>query len=143
MNQDIEDRIAISDVATAYSAAANRLAARDMELVFTPDAVMGGVAKMVGREDADICGARAIGDLFAAAFENLELVHQIPHVADLKVDADEARMTTIIVEYVRPKGGGMMLMLGQYDDTLIRTASGWRFSNRTLHVKSFGPLASS
>jgi SnoaL-like domain len=141
VNEYIQDRIAIADVATAYSAAANRLAAREMELVLMPDAILGGVARMVGREDADVRGARAIGDLFASAFENLELVHQIPHIADLKIAADEAQMTTMIVEYVRPKGGSMMLMLGQYDDTLIRTAAGWRFSRRMFQIKSFGPLA--
>jgi ketosteroid isomerase-like protein len=136
-----EDRIAIAELAAAYSAAANRRAARDMERVLTPDAALGGVAKLVGRADAEVVGARAIGDLFEAAFEALELVHQMPQVADLRVDGDRATATTMVVEYVRPKGGPLMLMLGNYEDTLVRTLAGWRFSRRDFRVKYFGALA--
>lgn len=141
MNGSIEDRIAIAELAGAYSAAANRRAARDMERVLTPDASLGGVAKLVGRDDADVVGARAIGDLFEAAFAALELVHQMPQVVDLRFDGDRATATTMVVEYLRPKGGPLMLMLGNYEDSLVRTPAGWRFSRRDFRVKSFDALA--
>jgi hypothetical protein len=135
-----EDRVAIAETVAAYSAAANRLAARDMETVLLADAVLGGVAKMVGRADEDVVGAGAIGDLFETAFASLAIVHQIPQILELRIELDAAWATTAIVEYVRPKEGPLMLMIGNYEDTLVRTAAGWRFSRRILRVKSFGPL---
>jgi hypothetical protein len=140
MTSYADDRVAISETVAAYSAAANRLAARDMEKALLPDAILGGVAKMVGRADEDVVGSRAIGDLFEAAFANLEIVHQIPQIVELKIDRDTAHATTAIVEYVRPKSGPLMLMIGDYEDTLARTGAGWRFSRRNLRVKSFAPL---
>ena len=141
MTGAIEDRIAIAELAAAYSAAASRCAARDMEQALTPDAVLGGVAKLVGRGDADVVGARSIGDLFAAAFETLELVHQTPQVVNLRFDGERATATTMVVEYLRGKGGPLMLMLGNYEDSLVRTPAGWRFSRRDFQVKYFGALA--
>jgi hypothetical protein len=140
MTSYADDRVAIAETVAAYSAAANRLAARDMEGVFIADGILAGVAKMVGRADEDVSGARAIGDLFETAFANLEFVHQIPQILEFKVDRDTAWATTAIIEYVRPKGGPLMLMIGNYEDTLVRTAAGWRFSRRNLRVKSFGPF---
>ncbi len=67
----LEDRIAINDLVTTYAAAANRLAARDMQRCFTDDAVLRGVAELVGLPKADIVGARAIGDLFENAYHGL------------------------------------------------------------------------
>jgi hypothetical protein len=46
----------------------------------------------------------------------------------------------MIVEYLRGKEGNLMLMVGDYDDSLVRTSAGWRFSRRVLRVKSFGPV---
>ena len=143
MSKESDDRVAIAAVVAAYSEAANRLAARDMEKVLLPEAVLGGVAKMVGRPDEDVIGATAIGALFEAAFANLEVVHQIPNVLSVKFEVDTAFATTAIVEYVRAKGGEMNLMIGDYIDTLVRTDHGWRFSRRDLRVKSFAPLGAS
>ena len=59
---------------------------------------------------------------------------------DIRFDGDHATARTMIVEYLRGKEGNLMLMVGEYDDALVRTPAGWRFSRRVLRVKSFGPV---
>jgi hypothetical protein len=139
---EVEDRLAITALAAAYSAGANRLSGDDMGKVLTPDAVVGGVMKLAGQPDTDLVGAAAVVGFFNQAFAAMEFIHQIPTTLEVNITGDRATATTALVEYVKPKGAPLMLMLGHYDDTLVRTSAGWRFTRRHVHAKSFAPLGS-
>jgi hypothetical protein len=142
MEKAMEDRLDIIELALKFSAAASRFNAIAMGQLFIKEGALGGVAKLVGRPDVDLVGPEAIAELFASAFAGLEFVHHTSQVVDIRVDGDRATATTMIIEYARPKGGGnLMTVMGDYDDTLVRTAAGWKFSRRALKVRLFTFLA--
>jgi hypothetical protein len=137
---ELEDRSAIAALAAAYSAAANRLSGRDMGKVLTPDAVLSGITKLTGQPDTDLKGVGAVVDFFDQAFAAMEFIHQIPTVLEINISGDRATATTALVEHVKPKGAPLMMLLGHYEDTLVRTSAGWRFTKRAIHAKSFAPV---
>jgi hypothetical protein len=137
---DIEDRAAITALSAAYSAGANRLSGRDMGKVLAADVVLSGITKLAGQPDTDIKGVDAVVGFFSQAFTAMEFIHQIPTMLEIHISGDRATATTALVEYVKPKGAPLMMLLGHYEDTLVRTAAGWRFTKRHVHAKSFAPI---
>jgi hypothetical protein len=110
--------------------------------VLLPDATLGGVNTVMGGEDTDVVSARGIGDWFAANFEHMSFVHQMPQVINIKVNGDKADATTMVIEYLRDKATStLMLILANYEDKLARTPQGWKFQRRYFRVKSFSKVA--
>jgi uncharacterized protein (TIGR02246 family) len=138
MSNELQDRQDIIDLAWAYSAAASRRDGDSMAKLFTRDGRLGGIAALVGQGDKDLVGREAIAQFFAPLYkETIELVHHLSQVVGLEITADRATATTMIVEYARPKGGNLLLVLGQYEDEIVRVQDGWRFARRTLQTKLF------
>jgi SnoaL-like domain len=138
MKDSIEDRLAIMELAFAYSSAASRQNAVDMGKAFVKDGRLGGVAVLVGQGDGDIVGADSISQFFAPLFVNFEFIHHTSQPLDIEVQGDKAHAKTMIIEWAKPKGGQLMMVMGEYIDDLIRTDAGWRFARRVLKTKSFG-----
>jgi hypothetical protein len=109
--------------------------------VFSPEGALAGLTKLVGKDDVDLVGPRAIAEFFEPIFKSFEFIHQTSQVVGLTIAGEKAHATTMIVEYVRPKGGKLMLLLGSYDDSLVRSPVGWRFLRRSLTTKAFTSLA--
>jgi SnoaL-like domain len=134
----VVDRFEISELAFSYSSAASRQDASGMGKTFVKDGRLGGVAVLVGQGDIDIVGADAIGKFFAPLFANFDFIHHTSQPVDIKVDGDKAQARTMIIEWARPKGGQLMMVMGEYIDDVVRTEAGWRFARRVLKTKSFG-----
>jgi hypothetical protein len=138
----IKDRADIVDLALTFSASASKLDATKLSQTFTADGILAGVAKLVGQGDIDITSSKSIAGFFDPIFKTLQFVHHTSQVVGLVVTGDKATATTMIIEYARPKEGGkLMLVMGEYDDTLVRTSAGWRFARRELRTKVFTFLA--
>jgi hypothetical protein len=141
MVDEHKDRLEIVELAFAFSSAVSRLSGPGIEQVFTRDGVLAGVAKLVGQGDVDVYGGSAIGKFFGDIFETLEFVHHTSQVVTTNIKGDRAEATTMILEFARPKAGKLMIVMGDYDDTLVRTDAGWRFTRRALRTKNFSFLA--
>jgi hypothetical protein len=134
----VVDRFEIIELAFSYSSAASRQNAGDMGKTFIKDGRLGGVAVLVGQGDVDIVGAEAISKFFAPLFANFDFIHHTSQPLDIMVDGDKATAKTMIIEWARPKGGQLMMVMGDYLDEVVRTEAGWRFARRVLKTKSFG-----
>jgi hypothetical protein len=133
----LEDHYAIRELTHDYSSAASAKNDKAMELVFTEDARVIGVAEGMGM-GGPLVGPKTICGFFAKIFEGIEHLTQIPSVAHIKVNGDEATSSCDIVEFVKRHGApGMTIVTGRYEDKLRRTPAGWRFSERTLGFKIF------
>ena len=138
---NVEDRLEIIELSSAYSGAASRLDIEGMKAVYTEDAIVTGIAEAVGLT-GDLVGRTVIGDFFKPIFDHLESLQQMPAVVAVAVDGDKATATTQIIEYVTGKGSASMtIIVGVYADKLVRTAQGWRFNRRDLTVKRRMELA--
>jgi ketosteroid isomerase-like protein len=137
MATSLEDHNAIRELTLNYSSAASAKDDAAMELVFTEDARVPGVAEGMGM-GGPLAGPKAICGFFAKIFETLEHLTQMVQPANIRVSGDEATSTCDIVEFVKRRGApGMTIVTGRYEDRLRRTAAGWRFYERTLSFKIF------
>ncbi len=96
--------------------------------VWTDDAVW---------EVSDPFAVRADGlDDVVALYDRLRSPHatfvQMPHGGVIRVDGDRARGRWVMQEFGRNPGTGLSYNnFGLYQDTLVRTGDGWRFSKRS------------
>ena len=126
---EVGDRLAIQQLMYRYAMAVD---GRDWELyrtVFTSDAVIDYVDSGGGRADLETTVkwlAEVLG-IFAGLQHNMT-----NHVVE--IDGDRARACTYYVAYhtlVDGQGGETVLVMGGfYRDRLVRTAPGWRISER-------------
>lgn len=127
------DERAITTVLHDYARA---LDARDwplLESLFTPDAVVD-----YSSEGGPVCHGRAavVADC-KDDFTGLDATsHLIGNIA-MAVDRDGARVSSLVHAWhfrAGAAGGSTLLLVGGYDDRLVRTPSGWRIAARTLTV---------
>jgi ketosteroid isomerase-like protein len=141
MAGSLEDHNAIRELTSNYSSAASAKDDKAMELVFTEDARVLGVAEGMGM-GGPLEGPKVICGFFGKIFEGIEHLTQMPHVANIRVDGDLAASSCDIVEFVKRRGApGMTIVTGRYEDKLRRTPAGWRFYERTLSFKIFQGIA--
>lgn len=130
MLQELADRAAIVDVATAYATAVD---ARDWErlgALFTDDACW----------EYSASGERLVGsDAIVARFSSrrYDATHHLNGNHVVTVHGDEAEHTCYFqAQHVRLDlpGGEKLLAGGHYDDRLRRTPDGWRFTHRRITI---------
>ncbi len=141
MSSDAEARQAIRETINAYSGAAGRLDIDAFVAFFTPDAQVHGIAGMFGQAEP-FAGHQALRDFFGASFANLEWLVQNNTITDVAVAADgkTATASTGLVELAKPRGGDQIVLIARYDDRLVLTAEGWKFSRRTLTPYRFSTV---
>lgn len=120
------DLLAIRMLADQYSEAANRMDARGMAAVYAED------AELVSFEHK-FNGRAAIEAVFGHTVSLMELMNQVCSGAIIEVNGDRATARWTVTEFAKRKASDKLeLFLGNYDDELVRTPDGWRFSRRTL-----------
>ncbi|GLY00406.1 MULTISPECIES: nuclear transport factor 2 family protein [Actinoplanes] len=116
-----------ADVTAVLYRAARAMDSRDWDLLadcYAPDA-RGDYTNAVA-EDRDAILASARGFL-----GTLDATQHLVGNVEVTVDGDTATThATFIAQHVR--AGGHFLMGGNYDDTLRRTADGWKITNRRI-----------
>lgn len=135
-----EEHLSVLETIAFYSGYAGQLNASKMIEVFTPNAVLTGVAPTMGLPDP-IVGAEAIRDFFAPIFQGLESLQQLSNPYDIRIEGDAATARTVITEFAKLKNGPLLMMMGEYYENLVRTPHGWRFNRRELVVKRLTSLS--
>jgi hypothetical protein len=102
-----------------------------------PQGVLANVAHLIGQGDADIVGARAIGEFYGNVFKTLQFVQQTSYVVTRQIYGNEATTMTVMNEHIRTSDGVLKFFLGHYEELLVRTSDGWKFQRRELHTKLF------
>ncbi|MDT7551113.1 MAG: hypothetical protein QOE84_3507 [Actinomycetota bacterium] len=124
--QEISDRLEIADLLARYSDAIDRRCWDDLDVLFAADAVidyteMGGIRGSLAEQKA-----------FLAA--NLPAFAGFQHLTATSVfdiDGDTARVRTICFNPMVITDERQVLFCGLwYRDVLVRTAEGWRISER-------------
>lgn len=138
---DWEIKAAITETINNYTGAASRLDIEAFANHFTEDAQVFGVSALVG-QDGPLNGRQHIAAFFGPLFANLDWLIQQNTTSDIVISADgkHATAATNIVEMAQKKADRMIVMIGRYNDELVLTADGWRFSKRTLTPFRFSQL---
>jgi 3-phenylpropionate/cinnamic acid dioxygenase small subunit len=120
---NIADRLAVSDALIRYATA---LDGRDWDLLascFTADA----------RLDYDTSGVFGRDDFVAHCEEGLARMKATQHCVTnhvIKIDGDRARSTSYVVaQHIRPDDV-IFTLGGTYYDDFVRSAAGWRITDR-------------
>jgi len=127
-----EDVMAIQQIAVAYADALNRGSVLRAVSTYVAD----GRLETPAADPA--IGHEAITAAVAEKIANLELIFQTVHLGLVVVDGDRAEAQFPITEWARrAEDSRPFLFLGWYDDVLVRTDQGWRFSRRRLVPRIF------
>jgi hypothetical protein len=124
--------VAIQQVAVRYADAVNRGNVSGALDTFALD------ARLERPSGAPAIGRAAIEVAIAEKVGTLDLIFQTVHLGLVNVDGDQAQARFPITEWSRRADDSQsFLMLGWYDDDLVRLAEGWRFSRRLLVPRTF------
>lgn len=126
------DIVAISALAAAYSEAICRFAIDEAVQVYTHDGVL------VSSTTPAVVGRDAIAAVIRTAIEHFGFIYNTTHAGPIHVEGDRARARFPVTEVAERPDGSTMHFLGTYDDELVRTAAGWRFTRRSLHGMTMG-----
>lgn len=122
--QRVADELAIRQLTAAYSDAVIRRDRGDFAAVWAPD------ARWIVPGLADTIGGEAAADQVLSLTEGMEFMLQYLQGGQVWVEGDKARARWYIVEFGRTKEGQGVHIAGVYQDRLVRTDAGWRFSQR-------------
>ncbi len=135
LKQDVREHL------EGYSGAAARLDIEEYLTFFTDDAQMYGILEMFG-QTGPLVGKEALRGFFGPAFAGLEWLVQLNSITNIDIGEDGETATSSLG--VQERAGGAdrsIIMLGRYDDKLVLTDDGWKFTERRLTVYKFGPVA--
>jgi ketosteroid isomerase-like protein len=125
----LADRHEILELSARYNRAADGTDVATLLEVFSEDAV---VEMHGGPNGPAVFAGEALTGL-VAPFEG-QRVH-LTTDAIVAVDGDRATQQSTLLLCTRSKKRGVAaLFTGRYDDELVRTSDGWRFSRRLVHV---------
>jgi ketosteroid isomerase-like protein len=122
-----EDRLAIRDRLDAYSDAVFRHDAEAWIDCWTEDAHW----KL---PTVDVTGKANIKAAWIQAMSGFELAGFFANPGAIMVAGTTAKMTAYTQEVLYPKAGGVIRILGSYDDTLVKQGGVWRFKSRAYTV---------
>ncbi|MDL4814251.1 nuclear transport factor 2 family protein [Actinomadura opuntiae] len=123
----LADRAAVIDVVTLYATALDVKDWAALASLFTPDATwefVGGAERLTGPE--------AITSRISAVLRPLQVTQHLLGNHVVRLNGDTAEHTCYFqAQHVR-RDGEKYLGAGRYDDRLVRTPEGWRFTYRRL-----------
>jgi len=79
-------------------------------------------------------------NLWRTAIAKYDWVGQVVTSGLVEVAGDRASGWWYIIEFNRRAQGDATLHLGHYDDKYVRTADGWQFASRTMHMLYRGAM---
>lgn len=134
--QEVADRVEILDLLARYSTVVDQGEWAQMDALFTPDAVLDFSAT------GGICGSVAEHQEFNAkvltGFAGTQHVMGLPAVV---VAGDSATSRSICFNPMVVDDAHVFFVGLWYDDSLVRTAEGWRFSARVQQKAFFHNLS--
>jgi ketosteroid isomerase-like protein len=129
MPLDATDTLAIQDLLNRYCYNADYNPPEAMREVFTPDALWEVPAMGLRCE-----GIEAIIAFFSGSRSaNSGARHVISNIL-VEGEGDRARASAYLQVVAIDNGQHTILSFGRYQDELVRTAAGWRFSHRCVLI---------
>ena len=127
--QEISDRIEIEDLLCRYSIALDSKSFEDLGTVFADDAQcdFGSLGSPTGPTE--------IAALIQQTLSTLDSTQHLLGKSLITVDGDHATSRTYLIsQHIRESAPGEKhyFIGGEYVDTLVRTADGWRIRTRRL-----------
>ena len=133
----MSDEIAIQQVLNTYSVMASLGRVKEMADTYTEDGVW--EVTSIGLKCQGHAAIIAAGEGVTA---KLEYIVQLNTPAIINVNGDRATATCVIRECGKYAGKDVALeVLGSYEDELVRTADGWRFTSRKFSVRGMHDFA--
>lgn len=125
-DRHVADELAIRSLAAAYTDAVNRNDLDGMVEVYTDDAVL---APFGGPE---VQGREAIREIIGKMISGYQWMFQMTHSGLVRIQGDTAECRWWVTENaMRQDGRGTQFMI-TYQDKVVRTPLGWRYSRRDL-----------
>jgi len=125
------DIVVIQQVALRFSTGVTLCDTAMIASCFAEDGIMTNMSALLGRDDVEIAGPANIKALFDSFLPHLDMVQQMAQTLVTEIDGDKAQAQTMIREILRVPGGETTFFMAIYQDELVRTGDGWRFSRRT------------
>jgi hypothetical protein len=126
----MHDEIAIQRTLNTYSEGASRADWKQVLSTFTPECVWEIPALKARYQDHAV-----IQKAMAGFVEQMAYFVQINSPAIITVEGDKATARSIIRECGKFSNRNEALeILGRYEDELIRTATGWKFTRRAFYA---------
>jgi ketosteroid isomerase-like protein len=133
----LRDEIEINRLIAAYSHAVMRLDAAGSAAVYTEDGVLSAFS------GPDVVGRDRIERMLGKVYAPLRFLSQNCGSVVIAVEGDSARASSSVSEFVQYKDKDpLSCCFGNYDDDLVRTAEGWRFTRRRFNPFFSGTLQS-
>jgi ketosteroid isomerase-like protein len=131
------DEWQIHKLAANYSHCVMRLDPVAAAQVYIEDGMLSAFGK------PPIVGRDKIEKAFDMTFSPIEFIVQNCVAGIIEVTGDTARATWSVSEFLgRKEEEGMACCFGAYEDDLVRTAEGWRFSHRRFQPSYLGKIPS-
>lgn len=133
--QEVADRVEILDLIARYSSAVDRRAWGELDGLFTPEAVLDFTA--TGGIRGSVADHQAFNAEVLTDFASTQHVMGLPVVA---VDGERATARSICFNPMVVNEQHVFFVGLWYDDQLVRTPGGWRFSSRVQQRSYFHNL---
>jgi len=129
--REYQDRIEILELAARYNHAAVSLDPNGYASCFTPEGRFYSPTR-----ERDVTGQDALRAMLSEnAIGNARGIQHLTTDFIIKLEGDRATQTCQFILYGERDGSGnRVLGAGTYSDTLVRTAEGWRYSERIAEV---------
>ena len=130
----VEDRLAIRELYGTYGDASWRGDREQWVQCFTPD----------GQWTSHLfnaTGHAALRETWDGLWKDWQDVAFLGEIGSIEIDGNAAQCRSYAREVVRLKTGGTFKLCGHYEDTLVKTADGWKYALRayTLTIDEFPP----
>jgi ketosteroid isomerase-like protein len=122
----LSDRVAIGDLSARYNRAFDDGDVPAFVATFTP----GGVIEEIGG-DAHV-GADAITAFVEREFDGTTVHATTDALVTVDGDVAHQRCTLILMLRKADRSAVSLFTTGRYDDELVRTSAGWRFTRRVI-----------
>ena len=133
--QEVADRVEILDLLARYSTIVDSGAWAEMDDLFTADAVLDFSAT------GGICGSVAEHQAFnAKVLTGFAATQHVMGLPTIVVDGDRATSRSICFNPMVVNDERVFFVGLWYDDALVRTSTGWRFSARVQQKAFFHNL---
>jgi SnoaL-like domain len=130
--QHLEDLEAIRKVAARYCLLQDARRCEELADLFTPDGEFHGLRHVKGRSEL-IAYFSELEENGLEAFWHYNTNH------DIDIDGDVAHVESAIFS-PQVVSGAPWVTAGRYDDHLVRTDLGWRYTLKEIHFDYFAPL---
>jgi uncharacterized protein (TIGR02246 family) len=126
------DELAIHRLAAAYTDAINRNDPVEAAETYALD------GSLLMRDGSPLVGRDAVRAFLVDLLARYEYVAQMTPSGLVRLDGDTAAARWQVFAFQKPRDASPRLLIGRYEDEVVRTAEGWRFAHRRFTARYLG-----